>query len=64
MKLHSAYVQVHIGPREEHRGDHGALPIRKATTSVGLEQHCNACMWRLVCMEHNTHNAYMMGVYG
>ena len=29
-----------------------------------LVQHCNACMWRLVDMEHNTHNALMMGLYG
>ena len=54
MKLHSAYMQVHSGPL-------GGAPrqpwgkIRKGTTGVGLAS---------MGMEHNIHNAWMMGVYG
>ena len=46
-----------VGHLEEHRCDHGALGIRKATTGVGLVQHYNACLWRVVRVEHNIHNA-------
>ena len=64
MKLHSVKCRCIVGHLEEHRGDHGALKIRKGTTGVGLVPHYNACLWRLVRMEHNIHNAQMMGVYG
>ena len=53
-----------VGHFEEHRGGHGAWRIHQATTGVGLVQHRNASWWRLVDMEHITHNALMMGVYG
>ena len=46
-----------MGHLEEHRGDHGALIICKATIGVGLGQQYNPCLWRLVRMEHNIHNA-------
>ena len=60
MKLHSAYMQVHSGPLEgAPRQPWGMEKPQGRTTGVG-----NTYLWHLMGMEHNIHNAWMMGVYG
>ena len=59
MKVHSPSPlrTFIVGHLEEHRGDHGTLRIRKATTGVHLVQHYNVCVSRLVRMKQTIHNA-------